>query len=99
MAPADVPLIDPFCGSGTILIEAALKGCKRLARQVGVQQRKAVEGCKSPRAESLLSEPEPNADGEASESSNSEVGAILGGRGWRWCSRAVPQDTRKELGQ
>ncbi|MPS26789.1 MAG: class I SAM-dependent RNA methyltransferase [Alcaligenaceae bacterium] len=26
--PADVPLIDPFCGSGTILIEAALKGLR-----------------------------------------------------------------------
>jgi hypothetical protein len=80
-------------------IEAELRGCKRFSRQVGVQQRKALEGRKSSRAESLLSEPEPNADGEASESLNSEVGAILGGRGWRYRSRAVPQDTRKELGQ
>lgn len=80
-------------------IEAELRRCKRFTRQVGVQQSKALEGCKSSRAETLLSEPEPNTDGEASESSNSEVGAILAGRGWRCCSRAVTQDTRKELGQ
>ena len=80
-------------------IEALLKGSKRLARQVGIQKRKALEGCKGSRAEALLSEPEPNASGKASERASSEAGAIHGSMGRRCCSRAFTHDTRKELRQ
>ena len=80
-------------------IEALLSGGKSLARQVGIQQRKALEGRKGSRAEALPSEPEANACGKVGEGGNSKVGAIHGSRGRRCCCRAFTQDTCKELWQ
>ena len=84
------------CGDA---IEAPLKGRKRLARHVCIQQRKALEGRKSPRSEALPSEPEPNASGEAGGGADGEVGAIRGGRGRRCSCRAFTQVSASRSGK